>query len=58
MENNNDNNNNDNNIGKHDYILFLENKVRGKKERYKQYNVKRDEILRKKIHKWGKGFWD
>lgn len=58
MQNNNDNNNNDNNIGKYDYILFLEKKIKGKKERYKQYNVKRDEILRKKIYKWKKGFWD
>lgn len=45
-------NNNDNNIGKYDYILFLEKKkIKGKKERYKWYNVKRDEILRKKIYK-------
>lgn len=44
-------NNNDNNIGKYDYILFLEKKNKGKKERYKWYNVKRDEILRKKIYK-------
>lgn len=32
-------------------FYFQKKKIKGKKERYKWYNVKRDEILRKNIYK-------